>query len=655
MMLLFMFLGIGIPMLFFGVPTSGGPGNANGDIELASVGGVSIMASEFRRNLSTAARRQAARGGETPTFKELEEQGVAGEIFEQMLTSALISSLEAKRGFRVEQSFLEDRLKEDPMFQDDAGNFNGARYNSWVKANQRADWEVIYGSIAEQVSREVFMGGKLAAANRILDRDVEQQLIDQTSKIQMEYLKVEPPAVPTEAEIQAQYDKDGGEGYRKPQTYTVDYVAISLKPEGPSDKVKEILAKAKAGDDFAKLADENSDLATKNGGDLGWLEEREIELDYRKPLFALAVGGVSEPVKGPGGYYIYKVEEERINEETEKREVKARHIYIKVELSDLERADLEIKANALAEKTRETKDRRAAAAELGLPVATATGFSVLSTEIDGIPKVDAFQFRRGVDEEANRKDDKGEPAEAEFNVITGRDNLYVVQLVGDPTPGDIPPLSDIRDQVIDDATAAKRGSEEYKKLVTEYADKIVAQAKTLDEVKTMFPELNAQIKETRPFAKSEYLFQDQIYLQTPQIFDTLDGKEENVLAGPLTDFLGGTYFIALTNREEPTEEDKATWDEDGKALRDRMLASARFELTTDYMADLSMRYLKADSPEPVNISLDLEIYGAIVGLNDKDDAKATSDDAAGNGSGETAEAPASDGETEKAKGGTDAS
>ena len=81
-MLIFMFVAIGLPMLFFGVPTSN-PGMDQGvDVELAKVAGIPIMASEFRRNLEMAARR-SARGGEQPTYLQLEEQGIAGEEIER--------------------------------------------------------------------------------------------------------------------------------------------------------------------------------------------------------------------------------------------------------------------------------------------------------------------------------------------------------------------------------------------------------------------------------------------------------------------------------------------------------------------------------------------------------------------------------------------
>ena len=159
--------------------------------------------------------------------------------------------------------------------------------------------------------------------------------------------------------------------------------------------------------------------------------------------------------------------------------------------------------------------------------------------------------------------------------------------------------------------AERKQGEAYKAEITALANEIKAQAKTLDEVKEKFPDLNLEIKETAPFAKSEFLFQQQIYLQTQDIYTALEGKAENELAGPLTDFLGASYLIALTKREEPTEEAKAKWDEEGKALRDQRRQMAGMQLLQDYLKDLREREL-----ERVDWSIDQKVYDAIIGRED---------------------------------------
>jgi foldase protein PrsA len=89
------------------------------------------------------------------------------------------------------------------------------------------------------------------------------------------------------------------------------------KEEIAKKKADEIFAKVKAGEDFAKLADEytedpsNADPQTgkKKGGDLGWFSKGRMVQEFEKAAFDLNAGQVSEPpVKTFYGYHIIKVE-----------------------------------------------------------------------------------------------------------------------------------------------------------------------------------------------------------------------------------------------------------------------------------------------------------------------------------------------------------
>jgi len=79
-------------------------------------------------------------------------------------------------------------------------------------------------------------------------------------------------------------------------------------------KIDEIAAKVKAGEDFAKLADEYSEDpgnvrdGKKQGGDLGWFSRGRMVQEFENAAFALKVGQVSEPVKTFYGYHIIKLE-----------------------------------------------------------------------------------------------------------------------------------------------------------------------------------------------------------------------------------------------------------------------------------------------------------------------------------------------------------
>ena len=79
-------------------------------------------------------------------------------------------------------------------------------------------------------------------------------------------------------------------------------------------RIDEVAAKLKAGEDFAKLADEYSEDPTneaggvKKGGDLGWFTRGGMVQEFEKVAFDLEVGKVGEPVKTFYGYHLIRVD-----------------------------------------------------------------------------------------------------------------------------------------------------------------------------------------------------------------------------------------------------------------------------------------------------------------------------------------------------------
>jgi len=79
-------------------------------------------------------------------------------------------------------------------------------------------------------------------------------------------------------------------------------------------KIDEVNAKIKAGEDFAKLANEysedpsNSVGGEKKGGDLGWFSKGRMVQEFEKAAFEMKAGEISEPVKTLYGFHIIKVE-----------------------------------------------------------------------------------------------------------------------------------------------------------------------------------------------------------------------------------------------------------------------------------------------------------------------------------------------------------
>lgn len=112
---------------------------------------------------------------------------------------------------------------------------------------------------------------------------------------------------------------------------TIEQVRMRQILVGTEDEALSVLERLDAGEDFGDLARELSlDETTKEkGGELGWVDsateeeggEREwltrdeLDLSYAVKVFDLEVGAPSEPIPGPGGYFIFEVEEKEADRE----------------------------------------------------------------------------------------------------------------------------------------------------------------------------------------------------------------------------------------------------------------------------------------------------------------------------------------------------
>jgi len=123
----------------------------------------------------------------------------------------------------------------------------------------------------------------------------------------------------TDADAQAFYDKHP-DYFKVPDTVRASHILIALpegaKPEevtAKEKKAKELAAQAKKGDDFAKLAKENSEDpgSKENGGDLDFFSRDRMVPEFADAAFKMNKGDISDPVKTQFGFHIIKVTDKK--------------------------------------------------------------------------------------------------------------------------------------------------------------------------------------------------------------------------------------------------------------------------------------------------------------------------------------------------------
>ncbi len=117
----------------------------------------------------------------------------------------------------------------------------------------------------------------------------------------------------TEDGLKKYYEETAAERNAVPERRKAAHILIEAGSDDAAAKKKAeaILARAKAGEDFAKLAQENSDDPGSKtaGGDLGWAPKEAYVQPFSEALFAMKKGEISGLVKTQFGYHIIRLED----------------------------------------------------------------------------------------------------------------------------------------------------------------------------------------------------------------------------------------------------------------------------------------------------------------------------------------------------------
>ena len=128
-------------------------------------------------------------------------------------------------------------------------------------------------------------------------------------------LKVRAKVPVTDAEVRAEYESKKA-SFSVPEQVSVSHILVAVDPKGGPDadakakaKAEALTARAKAGEDFAKLAKENTDDPTgkENGGQLPPFGRGQMVPEFEQVAFDMKPGEIRGPVKTSFGYHVIKL------------------------------------------------------------------------------------------------------------------------------------------------------------------------------------------------------------------------------------------------------------------------------------------------------------------------------------------------------------
>lgn len=498
----------------------------------ARVNGTAIHIRDYQETLQGVMNRYREAMGPAFNEKMIEELRIRENVIEELISRTLILQEGERLGLKVSDGELRMAIESIPSFQVN-GQFDSRLYERFLRLNRMnpEDFErmqrenLLYskvvnlirlngGKVSEDEILEAYLFEnekvnllfvKIApetfrtqvSANEVELKDYYQKHQEEfriPAYLQVQYLAFRPSDYEGKIQISAdeikRYYDQRKENFKLPKQVKAREILIKVDPQSPAEKIEErrkkaeeILAQAKKTKDFASLAKQHSESETaQKGGDLGWLQRGNIDEFFEKPLFSLKAGDLSELVKGPNGFYIFKVEE--VKEEKQKTfdEVKDQI------LQGLKREKAKTEASRRADDAFyslfRSRDIEKFAREKDVPIKT-TGLFKEGDEIPGIGRDPSFHSSA-----FSLKIGEISP------VVNIQPNFYILKLM-DRKESRIPSLEEVKEEVIRKVTGKK-----MEEMAKQTAEEMLNQIKAGKEMNKVISGKNYAIEETGLFTRA---------------------------------------------------------------------------------------------------------------------------------------------------------
>ncbi len=155
----------------------------------------------------------------------------------------------------------------------------------------------------------------------------------------------------SDAEARADYEARKQTDFAEPATVRLQEILVAARTPNAEGLARDIVARVRAGEDFAALARQYSASPTRDsGGDLGAIARKDMNATMADAVASLEAGQVSDPIKTPDGFRILRVAERTPGRVTPFEDVKARIV------EELTRKKRRVVMNRLMTKLRAEAD-----------------------------------------------------------------------------------------------------------------------------------------------------------------------------------------------------------------------------------------------------------------------------------------------------------
>ena len=358
---IFIFAILIIPFAFVGVSSYFTSGSATA---VAVVNDQEISANEYNQAFQNYRRRVQSQMGTAFDPEYFDQAIVRRQFLDQMISEELLAQASIDAGLAVTDERLAAEIRGMTVFDVD-GEFNQDVYQQRLaaqglsipqfEADMRASlvvdqfpaaiatsaiatrWEIEdYARLQDQqrafsaVITPAVVDAEVEINEEAVAEWYEAHQGDYLSEEQVviEYLELDAAGIGGEVEVseenlKARFEEQQAR-FIAPESRLASHILIEVDPEAPQVDIdtaektaEELVARARAGEDFAQLATENSqDLGSAaSGGDLGWIEPGYMVAAFEEGLYGLTIENpVSDPIQTRFGWHVIQLREIRPSE-----------------------------------------------------------------------------------------------------------------------------------------------------------------------------------------------------------------------------------------------------------------------------------------------------------------------------------------------------
>lgn len=282
--------------VILGISMIGCSSKVNKDENIATVNGSGIIVGNYEKVLGLNKQSMEAYYGNTIWDQEIEEGVKYKDKFKEMILDQMIYT----------EVIYEAAKKENLLPTEEEVNKSIEEFNTSIKDNDAYKKQLKELGIDDNFLKYQF--------ERNLASDNYKEKFNKDNSV-------------TNDEMKKYYDENKDDFYIDQVEAshilikTIDDEDKKLSDEKKAEakkKAEEVLAKAKAGEDFSELAKEYSQdtVSAKNGGDLGFFKKGEMVKPFEEAAFSMKVGEISDLVESDFGYHIIKVTDKEDRQKT---------------------------------------------------------------------------------------------------------------------------------------------------------------------------------------------------------------------------------------------------------------------------------------------------------------------------------------------------